>query len=120
MGYRSDIRIRTTKKGYEIMKAEVENFLKENNLDVLWNLLKNNGVEIEEIDNVVTIDWNWLKWYEEYKDVQAIMKSLSILSEKNIDYQYMRIGEELDDIEEIWNINNNSFDSFYVSRHFEG
>lgn len=120
MGYRSDIRIRTTKKGYEIMKAEVENFLKENNLDELWNLLKINGVSIDKTEKAITIEWSYLKWYEEYKDVQAIMKSLSILSEKNIDYQFMRIGEELDDIEEIWSVNNDSFDSFYVSRHFEG
>lgn len=82
MGYRSDIRIRTTKEGFEIMKAEVEKFLKENNLDVLWNLLKTRGVEIEEIKDVVTINWNYLKWYEEYKDVQAIMKSLVVLNEK--------------------------------------
>jgi len=48
------------------------------------------------------------------------MKSLDILDEKGIDYQYMRIGEEIDDIDERWEINNDSFDSFYVSRGFEG
>ena len=48
------------------------------------------------------------------------MNSLDILSDKDIDYQYMRIGEENDDIEERWEINNDSFDSFYVNRFFEG
>ena len=55
MGYRSDVRIRTTKKGYEIMKAEVENFLKENNLDELWNLLKINGVSIDKTEKAIGI-----------------------------------------------------------------
>ena len=126
MGYRSDIRIRTTKEGFEIMKKVVEKYIEEkvsqerrNVYD--YNLLK--AAEITEGVNCVTLDWTYMKWYEDcggYEDVDAIMKSLDILDEKGIDYQYMRIGEEIDDIDERWEINNDSFDSFYVSRGFEG
>lgn len=125
MGYRSDVKIRTTKEGYEVMKKFVEDYIKKNvaedaqGLD--WNLL--NHAEITEAEDNVTLDWYNLKWYEccdGYEDVDAIMKSLDELSNKNIDYQYMRIGEEIDDVEEKCSINNNSFDSFYVSRNFEG
>ena len=123
MGYRSDVRIRTTKEGYEVMKNFVEKYIKENvsedaqGLD--WNLL--NSAEITETGNSITLDWENIKWYngiDGYQDVDAIMKSLDELSDKDIDYQYMRIGEENNDIDEIWNINNRSFDSFYVSRNY--
>ena len=120
MGYRSDIRIRTTKEGFEIIKAEIEKTIKENNLNEDYNLLKINGVEITETKDAVTIDWHYLKWYEEYKDVSAVMRSLDILAEKNIDYQYARIGEDIEDNEEIWRVENGSFDSFYIARYFEG
>lgn len=125
MGYRSDIRIRTTKEGYEIMKNFVEKYIKENvsedaqELD--WNLL--NSAEITEIGNSITLDWENIKWYngiDGYQDVDAIMNSLNELSDKNIDYQYMRIGEENDDIDEKWSVNNGSFDSFYINRSFGG
>ena len=126
MGYRSNVRIRTTKEGFETMKKNVEKYIKENiseeNLKGYdYNLL--NSAEITEAGNSITLDWSWVKWYDGiqgYEDVDAIMNSLDILDEENIDYQYMRIGEEVDDIEERWNINNDSFDSFYISRNFSG
>ena len=123
MGYRSDVRIRTTKEGYEVMKKNVEKYIKENvNEENLkgydWNLL--NSAEITEAEDSITLDWYYLKWYDGYKDVDAIMDSLDELDEKDIDYQYMRIGEETDDIDERWSINNDSFDGFYIRRTFEG
>lgn len=122
MGYRSDIRIRTTKEGYEVMKKFVEDYIKEKELKGIgWNLLE--YAEITEAEDSITLDWTDLKWYEGisgYEDVDAIMYSLDELSDKDIDYQYIRIGEEVNDIDERWEINNNSFDSFYINRSFEG
>lgn len=108
------------------MKKFIEKYIKENvNEENLrgydYNLL--NSAEITEAEDSITLDWENLKWYEYskgYEDVDAIMKSLDILDEKDIDYQYIRIGEENDDIDERWSINNNSFDGFYISRNFEG
>ena len=122
MGYRSDVRIRTTKKGFEILEKEIQNKLKEKNLTEDYNLLKvaKITVTIEDGKDAVTIDWECIKWYQGYKDVDIVMSSLSTLAEENIDYQYMRIGEEIADIEEIWNVNNDSFEGFYCSRNFEG
>lgn len=126
MGYRSDIRIRTTKEGYELMKKFVEKYIEEkvpqekrNGYD--YNLLK--MAEITEAGNSITLDWSCLKWYEGiqgYEDVDAIMNSLDELSDKDIDYQYVRIGEEDTDIDERWSIKHYSFDEFYVARKFEG
>lgn len=126
MGYRSDVRIRTTKKGFEIMEKSIEKYImgnvKEEKLkDYDYNLL--NLAEKTETKESITLDWKSVKWYkgiEGYEDVDAIMYSLDILSMKNIDYQYVKIGEELDDIEEQYNMNNGSFNDFYVSRIFKG
>ncbi len=107
------------------MKNFVEKYIKENvsedaqGLD--WNLL--NSAEITEAGNSITLDWHDFKWYEGiqgYEDVDAIMNSLNELSDKDIDYQYMRIGEEKDDIVEKRNVSNGSFDCFYLNRIFEG
>lgn len=126
MGYRSDVRIRTTKKGLEIMEKSIEKYImgnvKEEKLkDYDYNLL--NLAEKTETEESITLDWKSVKWYkgiEGYEDVDVIMYSLDILSMKNIDYQYVKIGEELDDIEEQYNMNNGSFNDFYVSRIFKG
>ena len=123
MGYRSDVRIRTTKEGYEIMKEEIDKYLNEkveDNLDYTpANLVKH--TDNTDIDgNVVTMDWNYIKWYDFFPEIMAVINALGILQEKDIDYQFMRVGEDLDDIEELWHIENDSFDSFYVSRNFEG
>lgn len=116
MGYYSDVRIRTTKKGYEVMKKEVEKFLE--NKPGYDNLLNANFAKINIKDEVVTIDFEDVKWYEHFIDVMAITNSLKVLDEQGIDYQYMRIGEDVDDVEEIWQVNNDSFESFSVTRTF--
>lgn len=108
------------------MKKSIEKYIEEKvpqekRNDYDYNLL--NCAEITEAKDSITLDWSDLKWYEGiqgYEDVDAIMNSLYELSDKDIDYQYMRIGEDNDDIEERWHIDNGSFDSFYVSRNFEG
>jgi hypothetical protein len=123
MGYRSDVRIRTTKEGYEIMKEEIDKYLNEkveDNLDYTPENLVKHTDNIDDDGEVVTMDWNYVKWYDFFPEIMAVSNALGILQEKDIDFQFMRIGEDLDDIEEKWSINNDSFDSFYVSRNFEG
>lgn len=126
MGYRSDVRIRTTKEGLEIMEKSIKKYIKENVKEEKlkgydYNLL--NSAEKTETTESITLDWESVKWYEDidgYEDVDAIMYSLDMLEEEDIDYQYIRIGEEIDDIDERWCINNDSFEGFYIRRTFEG
>ncbi len=101
MGYRSDIRIITSKKGYEILKEFVEKYLKENKLDVKdYNLLESLEVKKEGKEQIY-FGWNWRKWYEgDYPEVDAIMDGINYLGENEYSYRYMRIGESYEDIEE--------------------
>jgi len=45
---------------------------------------------------------DWVKWYDDYPDVQAIEKLMHLPSEMNLNYAWrkVRIGEEWNDIEE--------------------
>lgn len=98
MGYRSDIRIVTSKDGFEKLKEFVTNYLKEHNED--YNLLEKCDIR-QEGKNQVYFGWNYLKWYEgSYKEVDAIMEGLNYLGENEYSYRYSRIGESYDDYEE--------------------
>lgn len=98
MGYKSDVRIITSKDGFEILKEFVKKYLKEHNED--YNLLEKCDIKQEGKEQYY-FGWNYIKWYEnDYKDVDAIMEGLNYLGEKEYSYRYMRIGESYDDFEE--------------------
>ena len=105
MGYRSDVRIRLTKKDYEKMKAQFEkevvdivgfNLFDEKNLDVYKELknfscwkMTDDGEDIEETHDCVYFGWNWVKWYDDYAEVKFIMEFLDECDQ----YAFCRIGE---------------------------
>lgn len=96
MGYRSDVRIITTKKGYKELKKVADEYA--NKYDSS-NLLESPDI-LEVTKKGCYIGWNWIKWYEEYEEVDAIVKGLDLLEEKNISYRFARCGESYDDYEE--------------------
>ena len=105
MGYRSDVRIRLTKKDYEKMKAQFEkevvdivgfNLFDEKNLNVYKELknfscwkMTDDGEDIEETHDCVYFGWNWVKWYDDYAEVKFIMEFLDECDQ----YAFCRIGE---------------------------
>lgn len=98
MGYRSDIRIVTSKDGFEKLKEFVKNYLKEHNEN--YNLLEQCDIKQEGKEQCY-FGWNYVKWYEnDYTDVDAIMEGLNYLSENEYSYRYMRIGEDREDYDE--------------------
>ena len=98
MGYRSDIRIVTSKEGYEKLKEFVKKYLEEHNKD--YNLLEECDIK-QEGKSQIYFGWNSLKWYENsYDEVDAIMEGLNYLGENEYSYRYSRIGESYDDYEE--------------------
>lgn len=100
MGYRSDVRIVTSKKGFEKLSEFVINSLKEQKINVKeYNLLEDLDIKVEGKEQIY-LGWNYLKWYDGYPEVDAIMEGLNYLSENEYSYRYMIIGESYDDIEE--------------------
>lgn len=97
MGYRSDVRILTSKKGFAELNKFVNNYLKDKND---YNLMENIQYKVEN-DYSCYFGWNWVKWYENsYDSVTAIMDGLNHLKENEYSYRYARIGESYDDYDE--------------------
>lgn len=107
MGYRSDVRIVVTEEGYKKLEKFVENYFKEKEIIEPYNLLNHKDIK-KTMQKYCYFGWNYVKWYEgfnDYEDVNAIMKGLDYLAKNNFSYRFARIGEDYDDIEE------RSFDS---------
>lgn len=102
MGYRSDVRIMTSRKGFDELKKFTDKYLKDKNY-TFGNLLDQLDLN-KETKYAKYIGWNSIKWYEccgsDYVDVNAIMEGLQHLKEKDFSYRYARIGESYDDYDE--------------------
>ena len=97
MGYRSDVRIMTTQKGFDKLKKFADEYLKDKKTEDI-NLL--NNCDIMQQNNFVKyFGWNAVKWYEHFDEVKAIMEGLAYLEEKNMSFSYSRLGEDIDDYE---------------------
>lgn len=97
MGYRSDIRITTSKEGFKVLSEFAKKYLENKNKD--YDLLKDLDLMVEGKEQCY-FGWDYVKWYDGYNDVDAIMKGLEYLEDNNYSYRYMRIGESYDDCEE--------------------
>lgn len=100
MGYRSDVRIITSKEGFEKLKEFVENYLQEHHSED-YNLLKECDIKEEDKEQCY-FGWDYIKWYEDddYAEIDAIMKGIDYLGENEYSYRYMRIGENYEDCEQ--------------------
>lgn len=91
MGYYSNVMVATTKDGYN-------KIIKDQN-KIPDNVLMDEA-EIKEYEKndrkCVFIQFDSIKWYNEYIDIQAFEKSLSKLKDG---YVFCRMGEENGDIE---------------------
>ena len=92
MGYRSEVAI--------VIGEDDFNELKRN--DKVRELLKCAEIirYLNSSQNIISIYWDWIKWYETYEDVNIIENFLDNLQEKEHSYHFVRVGEELEDIEE--------------------
>ena len=103
MGYRSDIRIVMKKKDYPKFSKYVEDYIAEKQAQ--YNLMEHIDVK-EEGTQTIYIGWNYLKWYEEYPEVQAVHEALDKFRDEGLSFAFARIGEDYGDYEE----DNNNYD----------
>jgi hypothetical protein len=93
MGYRSDVILALTDKNMKKMIGAI-------NDSILIELL--NNVDRHEKDGWTLIHWSDVKWYDDYKDVQAVNQFVASLEdsedpEENEGFSYHIMGEEDDD-----------------------
>ena len=133
MGYRSDIRIRLTKKDYERLKEEFEKRLIETN-ELEYSMFKNLDVYkvqkdyeyyeyskfhddyITRKEDCIYFGWNCVKWYDGYEDVDFINNFVFNCEQ----YAFIRIGESSEgDIESLaYGFDN--IDYYYIFEDDEG
>ena len=124
MGYRSQVRVITSKKGYDELSQYVTQAAREfETPDYDYNLIKiADAIKSNDDQSQVMLCWDSVKWYEGYyKDVDIIMGGLKMLKDKGYSYTFSRIGEDYDDIEEIHNEGTieNEVDWAWIDRYFD-
>jgi hypothetical protein len=101
MGYRSDVKALIYPLGGE------HNLLEYDKLKLLFNTTFQDVFEAWGEDyfswndkhRVLEFDANSVKWYDSYPEVQRLAKFLSEVQELGYEYEFLRIGEEDEDIE---------------------
>lgn len=99
MGYRSDVRIITTKKGYDELKKYTDDYIKKSGKK--HDNLLDECILFSETKSLKYFGWDNIKWYEDdYVEVDAVMNGLDYLLDNDFSYRYSRIGEDYDDFDE--------------------
>ena len=99
MGYRNDVRICMSEDNFYTL---IEQGRKEGFADHNY-LLDENAMKIcKKKDGIVVFGWDWIKWEEDFRDVEFVMNFLDNMREEGYPFQFVRIGEDLDDNEEMW------------------
>lgn len=96
MGYLSDVSITMHQDDFDNL---VRRAITESNEDAL-NLIKQASLYKDDEKNIITILWNFVKWYKNYNDVDFVM---SFIRDGDVQYHFVRVGEEMGDIEEEYN-----------------
>lgn len=101
MGYRSDVKALIYPLGGE------HNLLEYDKLKLLFNTTFQDVFEAWGEDyfswndkhRVLEFDANSVKWYDSYHEVQMFVKFLEEVRDLGYEYEFLRIGEEDEDIE---------------------
>lgn len=96
MGYYSDVRLTVSKEGFDRLSSFVNSTCKEaeclNPLDHCTNLFRGRDFYL--------ISWDDWKWYSQFPEIEVMEDGLKKLKEADCSYDFCRMGEDLDDIEE--------------------
>lgn len=98
MGYRSDVRIITTKDGFEKMMNYINEELSKKENENYDNPLNKLDAK-EETTNLIMFGWDWIKYDSLNLSYKLVQDSLKKLEESNISYSICINGEEIGDVE---------------------
>ena len=125
MGYRSEVRIATTPKGWQMIQENYPRFLKPRtekssfNEEELFDLLDWMD-HFKSDDTGVYFGWDNIKWYSSFPEINAMVDTLNFLEDKEIPYQLVRLGEDYADIYYDDHLGNSEVKPFWVFREIRG
>jgi hypothetical protein len=99
MGYKSDVRMIASKKGFKMLEGIISKYLEDKKSDD--NLFKYTDVK-KSCDDFVYLGWNNIKWYEfddSFVGIQALYNGLEELKKKGYSYHLSILGSDYDDFE---------------------
>lgn len=108
MGYRSDVTIRCEEKAFQMFKNAWET------VDFKPHRILESG---EDGNYTYTLNWNWIKWYDGFEEVEAIMdvcRGLDDNEEMGYAYKFIEIGEDNATTEYANEVGYGVFEDFYV------
>ena len=116
MGYRSDVRVVTTLEGFEVMQEIAFEIKERDNIadhTVNFPMPGEDPCAFFDVydaqEKYLCFGFDWVKWYDTDKNVSLFMEILEVANERDVDWQFIRVGEEFGDVE---NLNS---DDFYSS-----
>lgn len=93
MGYRSQVVFKTTTEGYLVFKR-FDDSIKDLDSKPL------SGAEIYKTSSgFYKIVFDDVKWYDSYTSVEKFYDGMARLEEQDIPYKFIRLGEDIEDIE---------------------
>lgn len=103
MGYYSDVKLITTREGWDKLDKAVLQVADHDAVAEGNHLTHESQTVPLEGGKYVLAEWDNIKWYEGHDiEVTALMKALRNLPE-DTPYEFMRVGENLEDVEYLWN-----------------
>lgn len=102
MGYRSEVKLVTTKEGWEKIDQavrKVAGVIPKNEDDMTWLTERTCWTPVCN-GKYVLAEWDDIKWYDGYdSQVSTVMSTLDKLEKILIPYRFMRVGEDYSDVE---------------------
>jgi hypothetical protein len=93
MGYRSTVLLKTTTEGYMTFKMYDSKIEKHDDKCLAWFRIERTK------DGYYKFSVEGIKWYDGYNQVENFRRVLKILEDQEIPYSFIRLGEDVDDIE---------------------
>jgi len=93
MGYRSDVYLKTTTEGWLMIKRFNDSIEVKEHRPLY-------GADVNKTESgFYRIEFHDVKWYDSFPEVQHFAEAMDLLSDNDIPYSYIRIGEETNDID---------------------
>lgn len=115
MSYYSTVRMVTTKYGYDLMVKTIDSYLQQHCCDPSMNLLDPIHLDYYQIEkDGIYFGWDNIRWYDQlFPYITAIMEAIELLDTKNLEFQFLRVGESYADIQEIYRLTSGRLHPFY-------
>ena len=97
MGYRSEVALKTTTEGWIILQQMNKEPVNDYEKPLYGATIERNKAGFYKIS------FTDVKWYDGYEQVENFNKALDKMKAQNVPYSFIRIGEDVDDIEHYMN-----------------